>query len=106
VAIEWFRVTCEDEAIHLSVDPPGQDLWSVDIPWEAIIRVCLKAEDEATSDGIYVFTDLGEDSVAIPVEAVGGAELRDELVRRGLFDADLAETATAATIGLYCWPPD
>jgi hypothetical protein len=25
VTIDWFVVTCEDEAIHLSVRPPGQD---------------------------------------------------------------------------------
>ena len=83
MAIDWFVVTCEDEAIHLSVRPPGQDSWSVDIPWEAIVRVCFKAEDLDASDGLYVFTDLGEESVAIPTEAVGGAELFGELVRRG-----------------------
>jgi hypothetical protein len=104
--IDWFRVTCEDEAIHLSVRPPGQDSWTVDIPWEAIVRVCFKAEDPAASDGLYVFTDLGDESVAIPTDAVGGSELFGELVRRGLFDADLAMTATTASIGLFCWPPD
>jgi hypothetical protein len=106
VTIDWFVVTCEDEAIHLSVRPPGKDSWTVDIRWESIIRVCFKAEDFDTSDGLYVFTDLGEESVAIPTEAVGGAELFGELVRRELFDAELAVTASSATIGLFCWPPD
>ncbi|MGZ4786332.1 MAG: hypothetical protein ACXV5S_11725 [Acidimicrobiales bacterium] len=106
MAIDWFVVTCEDESIHLSVQPPGQDSWTVDIPWDAIVRVCFKAEDATTSDGLYVFTDLGDESVAIPTEAAGGGELLGELVRRGLFDSELAVTASTATIGLFCWPPD
>jgi len=106
MTIDWFVVTCEDEAIHLSVRPPGQDSWSVDIPWASIIRVCFKVEDLTTSDGIYVFTDLGDESVAIPLEAVGGNELLVELVRRGLYDEDLATVATTAGMGLFCWPPD
>ncbi len=106
MTIDWFNVTCEAEAIHLSVRPPGQDSWSVDIPWEAIVRVCVRAEDLDASDGLYVFTDLGEESVAIPLEAIGGKELLVELVQRGLYDENLAVLATIAGIGLFCWPPD
>ena len=56
------------------------------------------------SDGIYVFTSDRPESYAIPTEAVGGSELWEEILRRGLFDPTLAIKAARSEEGLYCWP--
>ena len=56
------------------------------------------------SDGIYVFTSERPQSFVIPTEADGGLEVWNELVRRGLFDAELAIKAALAEEGLFCWP--
>lgn len=104
--IRWFVVTLDEEAIHLSVRPPLRRRWKATIPWASISRVCFKAEDPSTSDGIYIFTSLRPESWAIPAEAVGGSRLFKELIRKKLYDAQLAITAMGATSGLFCWPPD
>lgn len=102
---EWFRVRWDDSAVHLDVRPPGQDAWSATIHWEAVTRVCFQTESPTLSDDIYVFTRERAESYLIPMDAGGGHELWDELVRRGLFDAELAATALTAVDGLFCWPP-
>jgi len=76
----------------------------VSIQWEAITRVCFEAESYSLSDAIYVFTRGRAESYAIPVDAGGGHEFWDELVRRGLFDAELAARAMGAVDGVFCWP--
>jgi hypothetical protein len=68
--------------------------------------VCFKAEGLGVSDGIYVLTSARPESYAIPIEARGGAELWDEILRRKLFDAELAIETASATSGVFCWPPD
>ena len=70
------------------------------------MHVCFKAEGLEASHGIYVFTRLRPESLAIPIEARGGQELWAELIRRGHLDTELAITAASSTDGLYCWPPD
>ena len=101
---EWFHVTWDERQVRLAVEPPGRSPWTAEFPWSAIVRVCFKAEDLAASDGIYVFTDLRPESFAIPVEASGGLELWNEIVRRGLFDAELAAQIASAAEGVFCWP--
>ena len=101
---EWFVVTYDDEQIHLQVDPPGRSAWEQSIRWQDITRVCFKAEGLYLSDGIYLFTDRRPESYVIPVEANGGAELWQEILRRGLFDPELAVKAMSAEEGLFCWP--
>jgi hypothetical protein len=66
----------------------------------------LKAEGLQASDGIYVFTSLRPESYVIPVEASGGLEFWNEIVRRRLFDAGLAVKVASLSEGLVCWPPD
>ncbi|HEX9034696.1 MAG TPA: hypothetical protein VF834_22860 [Streptosporangiaceae bacterium] len=104
-SISWFYITMSDEAISLSVSAPGRPPWQAAIPWNSITRVCFAAEGPFDSDGLHIFTDLRPASWAVPVEAEGGADLLNELVRRGLFDAGLAITAALASSGLFCWPP-
>jgi hypothetical protein len=102
---QWFFVTFDDKAVHMRAEPPGKPAWSQSFAWDAVIRVCFKAEDLLVSDGIYVFTTDRPESYVIPTEAQGGGELWSEILRRNLFDAALAIEAVGSTGGLYCWPP-
>jgi hypothetical protein len=104
--IGWFVVTTDDQSVHLSVTPPGRPAWQAVLPWDSIVRVCFAAEDPFTSDGLYLFTSLRSESWAVPVEAVGGTSLLQELIRRRLFDPGLAIRAMTALSGLFCWPDD
>ena len=102
---DWFHVNWNDDAVFLDVAPPGSEPWSASFRWANITRVCFKAEDPFASDGIYIFTTDRPESYAIPTEADGGAALWDEILRRGLFDAELAIRAAGSPEGLFCWPP-
>lgn len=102
---EWFLVRFDDESIYLDVSPPGRDPWVAQFPWSSIERIAFRAEDLYTSDGIYFFTSLGPESFVVPTEAGGGAELWSEVLRRGLFDADLAGKANTSLGETFVWPP-
>jgi hypothetical protein len=65
----------------------------------------FRAEDLYTSDGIYFFTSLRPESFVVPTEADGGTELWHEVLRRGLFDADLAGKANTSLGETFVWPP-
>src|SRR5215472_3344372 len=99
--LSWFVVTSDDEAIYLSVSAPQRQPWQATIPWASVTRVCFAAEDWDLSDGLYLFTDLRPESWVVPVEADGGTQLLDELIRRGLFDASLAIRAAQAVSGMF-----
>ena len=103
--IGWFVVVTDDRSVSLSISPPGRSPWQAVIPWDSVVRVCFEAADFLVSDDLYIFTSLRRESWLIPVEADGGQELLHELIRRGLFDADLAITAAQAHEGIFCWPP-
>ena len=103
---EWYFVTFDGERVSVRAEPPGKEAWAAELTWDSIERVCFKAEGLGVSDGIYVFTSARPESYAIPVEANGGGELWGEILRRKLFDAELAIEAATATTGLFCWPPD
>jgi hypothetical protein len=103
---QWFVVTFDERAVYLRVEPPGRPAWSAQFAWDTVIRVCFKAEDLFTSDGIYVFTSQRPESYVIPTEARGGQELWFEILRRKLFDAELAIKAATSAGGLYCWPAE
>jgi hypothetical protein len=102
---EWFFVTFDEQAVHLRAEPPGKAAWSQSFRWDAVVRVCFKAEGMGVSDGIYVFTTDRPESYVIPAEAQGGDALWSEILRRKLFDATLAIEAACSPGGLYCWPP-
>jgi hypothetical protein len=102
---DWFHVTWSDAAVELDVAPPGSDAWRASFKWSSVTKVCLQAEGSLASDGIYVFTADRPESYAIPTEADGGAGFWEEILRRGLFDSELAVTAAQSPGGLYCWPP-
>lgn len=102
---EWFHVSWDADVVYLDVSPPGREAWRASFEWSSIRRVCFKAEDLLVSDGIYVFTAQRPESYVIPTEADLGVLFWEEILRRRLFDADVAPQAASATEGLYCWPP-
>lgn len=101
---DWFKTSFDDRWITLDVCPPGNDPWQARIEWARIIRVCFKTGDLLESDDIYIFTDERPESYLIPTEAAGGLDLWNEMVRRGLFDAELAIRAASSTGELFCDP--
>ncbi len=102
---EWFSVGFDDAAISLQVNPPHATAWQDTIGWKRITRVCFEAGDLFESDAVYIFTDERPESYVIPVEANGGQALWFEIIKRKLFDAELAIVAAAATHELFCSPP-
>lgn len=104
--IGWFVVACDEQSISLSVSAPGRPPWRAVLPWDCLTRVCFEAEGPLRSDTLYLFTSLRPESWVVPVEAVGGNELLQELIRRRLFDPGLAIKAMTALEGLFCWPAE
>lgn len=103
----WFRISFDDATIHLDVSPPDRTPWSADVPWDKIIRVVYEVEEWPVSDGIYLFVGYRPQSYVIPIDGAGGAEFWEEIIHRGLFDANLAlEASSCATPRLFTWPPD
>jgi hypothetical protein len=101
----WYQVTFDDEGVHRAAQPPGQPGWSDFFDWADVERVCIEVEEFSDSDGLYVFTRTRPESYAIPMGAEGALDLLQELVRRGLFDGQLAMAAASAENALFCWPP-
>ena len=102
---QWFHVTWSEAEVRLDVAPPGSAAWTASFRWDSITRVCFRAEGPFASDGLYVFTSERPESYAIPTDADGGPGLWEEILERGLFDAELAIEAAQSTDGLFCWPP-
>ena len=103
---EWFFVTFDDERVYVRAEPGNRAAWSQEFQWDKVIRVCFKAEDLLVSDGIYIFTSDRPESYVIPSEANGGDEFWQEILRRNLFDCELAIEAMTALEGLFVWPPE
>jgi hypothetical protein len=91
---DWFRVTFDDQGITLDVTPRHREPWRQSFEPEYPI-----------SDGLYIFVRERPESYVVPVECVGGGELLDQLIARGLFHPDVAIEAASATEGIFCWPP-
>jgi len=102
---EWFRVRFDAVAINLQVNPPNRESWEAQINWERIIRVCFNAGDLDNPDVIYIFTDERPESYSIPSEADVAGALWNEIIRRQLFDAEVAVKAMSSLNKLFCCPP-
>ncbi len=100
----WYQVTFDDSGVQRAAQPPGAEAWRDAFAWADVVRVCFEVEDFTGSDGLYVFTRQRPKSYAIPMFADGALDLLQELIRRGLFDAQMALDAAVAEAGLYCWP--
>jgi hypothetical protein len=101
---EWFQVRFDDAVISLKVKPPRRESWVAEIRWERIIRVCFSAGDLFDPDMIYIFTDERPESYSIPSEADIEGALWNEILRRELFDAEVAIQAMSSTNKLFCCP--
>jgi hypothetical protein len=101
---EWFQVRFDDAVISLQVKPPRRKSWAAEIKWERIIRVCFNAGDLYDPDMIYIFTDERPESYSIPSEADIEGALWNEILRRQLFDAEVAIQAMSSTNKLFCCP--
>jgi hypothetical protein len=101
---QWYQVSFDDRAVYRNVAPPGSQPWSDACTWEKIVRVCFRTGSLFESDEVYIFSSEREESYLIPTEAGGGRELVDELMRRGLFPAELMLEAMATEGQLFCWP--
>ena len=100
----WYQVRFDDDLVYRAAQPPGGEAWTDNLAWADIERVCFEVEDFTGADGLYLFTRQRPESYAIPMFAAGAPELLQELIRRGLFDAQLAIDAASAEAGLFCWP--
>lgn len=100
---EWFHVELDDEKVTLDVRPPEAEGWTASFRWADIERVCFEGADLMGTDTVYVWVKGRPESYVIPAEGDGQA-LWQEIIGRGLFDAQLAIEAAFGT-GLRCWPP-
>jgi len=101
---QWFRVSFGEHSVYRHAAPPGQVEWRDEFAWGDVIRVCLEAQDFTGADSLYIFVRRRSESYVIPLEAERGQEVFAELIRRKLFDAELAIRAASITEGLFCWP--
>jgi hypothetical protein len=102
---QWFHVSFDSERVYIRAEPFVRAPWAQEFAWSTVVRICFKAEDLRMSDGIYVFTTQRPESYVIPTEAEGGSELWAEIIRRGLFDPQLALDVLRSPGGLFVWPP-
>ncbi len=99
-----FEINFDDKNIYLEIRTSETSGSSIQIKWADIIRICFKPGDYIESDEIYIFINHQEKSYRIPTEAGGGFELWMEIIRRGLFDAQLAIDISFKSEGVFCWP--
>jgi len=102
---EWFRVTFDEDEIRGVAEPPGGDSFEFVLPWTDIEKIVFLAEDLYFSDWICLFSRETSTSIDIPIEADGASDLWGEILRRGLFDRDLAGEAIRSLGGRFEWPP-
>ncbi len=102
----FFFVSFDEESIHITISHSKGDKREWRVLWKDIVRVCYRPFSYWSSDEIYLFVKDREESHVIPTEALGGSELWGEIVRRGLFDADLAiKVLSNGELGkAVCWP--
>lgn len=105
--LHWYHVSFDDRSVRRRAEPPGRETWEDSLAWEDIVRVCFKTGDLFYScDELYIFTHRRPESYLIPMEAEGATGLLDEIVRRGLFDAEvLIKAAQTTEEKLFCHPP-
>ncbi len=102
-APDWLQFWFDEQGLHRRANPPGRAAWSDSLAWADVARVCLEMEDFLGTNSIYVFTRHRAESYVFPLDTEEGQALLNELIRRKLFDAQLAIEAASGE-GLYCWP--
>lgn len=100
---DWFQSWFDEHHIYRRAEPPNGEAWSDSLAWADVARVCLEMEDFLGADSLYIFTHQRPESYVFPLATAGGQAVLAELIRRQLFDAELAIEAAMGE-GLYCWP--
>jgi hypothetical protein len=104
--LDWFKSWFDQQRVYRQATPPNAEAWSDSLAWEDIVRVCLEMEGGPWgTDSLYIFTRHRPESYVFPLATDDGQAVLNELIRRGLFDAQLAIDAALGE-GLYCWPKD
>lgn len=101
--MDWYTITFDEHGFQRDVRPPGRPAWQDAVAWDEIVRVCLEMGDFMEPDSLYVFTGERPESYMLPLPAAD--DLLHELIRRGLYPAELAIEA-ASSIGLFCFPAE
>ena len=105
--MKWFEVDYDAENITISRRKLVVLKSVIVIQWSRIIRICFLAGDHIKFDELYLFTDERPESYVIPMDSFGGLQLWGEIIKRGLFDAELAiKAASAFSDELLCWPQE
>jgi hypothetical protein len=100
---DWFHGWFDEQGVYRRAAPPDREAWSDALAWADVERVCLEMEGFVGADSIYIFTRQRPESYIFPLGTDEGQALLGELIRRRLFDAELAVRAAVGE-GLYCWP--
>lgn len=107
LSMKWFEVSYDKDTITIRRRKLLLLKSVMKISWARIIRVCFLAGDHIKFDEVYIFTDERPKSYVIPMDAFGGLQLWSEIVKRGLFDAELAvKAASSISDELLCWPQE
>ncbi len=103
--MDWYSISFDEQKISLDVRPPNLSPWKATIEWEKISRVCYKTGEFLEPDDIYIFVKDREQSYRIPSNAHNTEKLWSEILRRGLFDAEVAVQLMTTSDELRCYPP-
>ncbi len=103
--MDWYLISFNEQVISLDVSPPGHNAWDATIGWDDIVRVCYKTGEFPEPDDIYIFVKGREQSYRIPSTASNAEGLWAEILRRGLFDAEVAVQLMATSGEIHCFPP-
>lgn len=90
--------------MDLEASPSGKEPWKASVRWTQITKVCFRASDLYSPDVIRIYIEEGK-YFDIPMDAVGGFDLWDALIEKGLFDEDTASDLRFAENETRCWPP-
>ena len=105
--MKWFEVDYDAESITISRRKLFLLKAVTEISWSRIIRICFLGGDHIKFDELYIFTDERPQSYIIPMDAYGALQLWSEIIKRGLFDAEIAiQAASASSDELLCWPQE
>lgn len=89
---DWYTVSFDEHALQVHCAPPGHEAWGERLPWSGIARAELVEEGLSASDRVrLVSREGGEPLLEVPIEADGGREFLQELLRRDLLDVSFLQ---------------
>ncbi len=103
--MDWYSISFNEQTISFDVRPPNLSPWNATIRWDEISRVCYKTGEFPEPDDIYIFVRNREHSYRIPSTATNAEDLWAEILRRDLFDAEVAVQLLTTSNEIQCFPP-